>query len=99
MVTFETIQIPNSWNMTMKELHQRLRGYNWHKSLRRWVLRMDGIGSVYLNARVVKRYGGISGVLDAPNDYIASFRKYNNGMVWLYRVASQGYVDIPPHAP
>jgi hypothetical protein len=96
MATFETIQIPNSWNMTMKELHQHLRGYNWHKSLRRWVLRMDEIGSVYLNARVVKRYGGISGVLDAPNDYIASFRKYNNGMVWLYRVASQGYVDIPP---
>jgi hypothetical protein len=59
-------------------------------------LRIDSIGFVYVNSRVVKRYGGIDGVLNAPNRYIASFRRYNNGMTWLYRVASQGYVDIPP---
>jgi hypothetical protein len=96
MAEFEIPWIPNSWSMTMKELHQRLRGYNWHSSLRRWILRIDGVGFVYVNSRVVKRYGGIEGVLDAPDRYIASFRRYNNGMTWLYRVASQGYVDIPP---
>jgi len=77
----------------MRELRSRLLGYDKDEHLGNWVLRVRGLGSVYVNRNVVRRFKGIEGVLRAPDDWIASIRM--NGEAWLYRVASPGYVEVP----
>jgi len=79
--------------LTMRELRQRLLGFDKDEHLGNWVLRIRGLGSVYVNRNVVKRFRNIDGVLHAPDNWIASIRM--NGEAWLYRVASPGYVEVP----
>jgi len=79
--------------LTMRELRGRLLGFDRDEHLGNWVLRVRGLGSVYVNRNVVRRFKGIDGVLRAPDDWIASIRL--NGEAWLYRVASPGYVEVP----
>ncbi len=68
-------------------------GFDKDEHLGRWFLRIGGLGNVYVNRNVVRRFGGIEGVLKAPDNWLASIRL--NGEAWLYRVASPGYVEVP----
>jgi len=70
-----------------------LRGYDFDEYTGRWVLFLDG-RRVFVNGNVTKRFGGISGILKAPDNWIASISEWN-GEYWLYRVASPSYVDVP----
>jgi len=79
--------------LNMRELRGRLLGFDRDEHLGRYYLRVRGLGSVYVNRNVVRRFKGIDGVLRAPDDWIASIRL--NGEAWLYRVASPGYVEVP----
>jgi hypothetical protein len=51
------------------------------------------LGNVLINHNVVRRFGGIDGVLHAPDSWVASIRL--NGEAWLFRVSSPQYVDVP----
>jgi hypothetical protein len=77
----------------MRELRGRLLGFDKDERLGNWVLRIRGLGSVYVNRNVVRRFKGIEGVLRAPDDWIASIRL--NGEAWLFRVSSPQYVEVP----
>jgi hypothetical protein len=77
----------------MRELRNRLLGFDKDEHLGRWFLRIGGLGNVYVNRNVVRRFGGIDGVLHAPDSWVASIRL--NGEAWLYRIASPGYVEVP----
>jgi hypothetical protein len=77
----------------MRELRERLRGYDKDEHLGRWFLRIGGLGNVYVNRNVVRRFGGIEGVLKAPDNWLVSVRL--NGEAWLYRIASPLYVEVP----
>jgi hypothetical protein len=79
--------------LSMKELRSRLLGYDKDGRLGNWVLRIRGLGSVYVNRNVVKRFRNIDGVLHAPDNWLASIRV--NGNAWLFRVASPTYVEVP----
>ena len=79
--------------LTMRELRERLRGYDKDEHLGRYYLRIGGLGNVYVNRNVVRRFKSIDGVLHAPDNWIASIRM--NGEAWLFRVSSPQYVDVP----
>jgi len=79
--------------LTMRELRQRLLGFDKDEHLGRYYLRIGGLGNVYVNRNVVRRFKGIEGVLKAPDNWLASVRL--NGEAWLYRIASPGYVEVP----
>jgi len=77
----------------MRELRSKLLGFDKDEYLGRWMLRIGGLGNVYVNRNVVRRFGGIEGILKAPDNWLASVRL--NGEAWLYRVASPTYVEVP----
>jgi len=79
--------------LTMRELRERLLGFDKDEYTGRWVLRIRGIGEVLVNGNVVRRFKDIDGVLHAPDNWIASIR--TNGEAWLFRVASPAYVEVP----
>jgi hypothetical protein len=79
--------------LSMRELRSRLLGFDKDGRLGNWVLRIRGLGSVYVNRNVVKRFRNIDGVLHAPDNWLASIRV--NGNAWLFRVASPTYVEVP----
>jgi hypothetical protein len=86
--------ITQTETLRMGELRQRLRGYDFDEYTGRWVLQVRGFGRVFVNGNVIKRFKGISGVLSAPGDWLASVSEWH-GEYWLYRVSSPEYVDIP----
>jgi len=88
----ETVQ-----TLRMGELKRMLRGYDFDEYTGRWVLRISGFGNVLINHNVTRRFGGISGALNAPDNWIASISEWN-GEYWLFRIASPEYVDIPAGA-
>jgi hypothetical protein len=77
----------------MRELRNRLLGFDKDEHLGRWFLRIGGLGNVYVNRNVVRRFKGIEGVLKAPDNWLASIRL--NGEAWLFRIASPAYVEVP----
>jgi hypothetical protein len=77
----------------MRELRSKLLGFDKDEYLGRWMLRIGGLGNVYVNRNVVRRFKGIDGVLHAPDSWVASIRM--NGEAWLFRVSSPQYVDVP----
>ncbi len=77
----------------MRELRSKLLGFDKDEYLGRWMLRIGGLGNVYVNRNVVRRFGGIESVLKAPDNWLASVRL--NGEAWLYRIASPAYVEVP----
>ena len=79
------------------ELRRMLRGYDFDEYTGRWVLRVSGLGNVLINHNVTRRFGGISGALNAPDNWLASISEWN-GEYWLFRIASPEYVDIPAGA-
>jgi len=70
-----------------------LLGYDKDEYTGNWVLRVRGFGEVLVNRNVVRRFGGIDGVLKAPDNWLASIRM--NGEAWLFRVSSPQYVEVP----
>jgi len=80
-------------SLNMRELRERLLGYDKDEYTGNWVLRVRGFGEVLVNRNVVRRFKGIDGVLHAPDNWLASIRM--NGEAWLFRIASPSYVDIP----
>jgi len=78
----------------MGELRQRLLGYDFSEYWGRYYLRVRGLGDVFVNGNVIKRFKGIDSVLKAPGDWIAAIRPWR-GDYWLYRIASPAYVDVP----
>jgi len=79
--------------LNMRELRGRLLGFDKDEYAGNWVLRVRGLGDVFVNRNVVRRFKGIEGVLKAPDNWLASIRL--NGEAWLYRVASPAYVEVP----
>jgi len=79
--------------LNMRELRRRLEGFDRDEYTGSWALRIGGLGSVFVNRNVVRRFKGIEGVLHAPDNWLASIRM--NGEAWLYRIASPAYVDVP----
>ena len=68
-------------------------GFDKDEHLGRYYLRISGLGNVYVNRNVVRRFKSIDGVLHAPDNWIASIRM--NGEAWLFRVSSPQYVEVP----
>ena len=68
-------------------------GFDKDEYTGRWMLRVRGLGEVLVNRNVVRRFGGIDGVLHAPDNWLASVRL--NGEAWLFRIASPLYVEVP----
>jgi len=91
--SLSTVETSETQTLTMRELRERLLGFDRDEHLGRYYLRVRGLGSVYVNRNVVKRFKGIEGVLKAPDNWLASIRM--NGEAWLYRVASPTYVEVP----
>ena len=79
--------------LNMRELRQRLLGFDKDEYTGNWVLRIRGLGEVFVNRNVIRRFKGIDGVLRAPDNWLASIRM--NSEAWLYRVASPQYVEVP----
>jgi len=71
-----------------------LEGFDKDEYWGRYYLRVRGLGDVFVNGNVIKRFKGIDSVLKAPGDWIAAIRPWR-GDYWLYRIASPAYVDVP----
>jgi len=80
--------------LRMGELRKRLEGFDKDGYLGRYYLRVRGLGNVFVNSSVIKRFKDINGVLSAPSDWIAAISEWHGGY-WLYRVASPEYVEVP----
>ena len=90
----QALSLETPETLTMGELRQRLLGYDFSKYWGRYYLRVRGLGDVFVNGNVIKRFKGIDSVLKAPSDWIAAIRPWRGGY-WLYRIASPAYVDVP----
>ncbi|MDT7970990.1 MAG: hypothetical protein RQ842_10495 [Vulcanisaeta sp.] len=80
--------------LSMGELRERLLGFDRDGYLGRYYLRVRGLGRVFINRNVVKRFGGVDGVINTPSNWVASMREWQ-GEYWLGRVSSPSYVDVP----
>jgi hypothetical protein len=90
----QALSLETPETLTMGDLRNRLLGFDKDEYTGRYVLRVRGLGAVYVNGNVVKRFKGIDSVLKAPSDWIAAIRPWR-GDYWLYRIASPAYVDVP----
>jgi len=90
----QALSLETPETLTMGDLRDRLLGFDKDEYTGRYVLRVRGLGAVYVNGNVVKRFKGIDSVLKAPGDWIAAIRPWR-GDYWLYRIASPAYVDVP----
>jgi hypothetical protein len=90
----QALSLETPETLTMGELRQRLLGYDFSEYWGRYYLRVRGLGDVFVNGNVIKRFKGIDSVLKAPGDWIAAIRPWR-GDYWLYRIASPAYVDVP----
>jgi len=90
----QALSLETPETLTMGELRQRLLGYDFSEYWGRYYLRVRGLGDVFVNGNVIKRFKGIDSVLKAPSDWLASVRMWR-GDYWLYRIASPAYVDVP----
>jgi len=80
--------------LRMEDLRRRLEGFDKDEYWGRYYLRVRGLGDVFVNGNVIKRFKSIDGALHAPNDWVAVIREWH-GDYWLYRVASPEYVEVP----
>ncbi len=83
------------WVIPWGELLGEVRGWGRDVWLGRHYLIIDGLGRVYINRNVARRFDGIEGVLKAPRHYIAAINEWG-GRNWLFRLASPDYVDVRP---
>jgi hypothetical protein len=86
--------ITQTETLRMGELRQRLLGFDKDEYTGRYYLRIRGLGNVFVNGYVIKRFKGIDGALHAQSDWVAAIRPWH-GEYWLYRIASPEYVDVP----
>jgi hypothetical protein len=78
----------------MGVLRERLLGYGKDEYSGRYYLRVRGLGRVYINGNVLKRFKRVDGIINAPSNWVAVVREWR-GEYWLGRVASPSYVDVP----
>ena len=90
-------EVQSQVRMSMGELRERLLGFDRDGYLGRYYLRVRGLGRVFINRNVVKRFGGVDGVINTPSNWVASMREWQ-GEYWLFRVSSPSYVDVPADA-
>jgi len=89
-----SVETSETQTLTMRELRERLLGFDKDEYTGRYVLKVRGLGRVLVNGNVVKRFKSIEVALQAPGDWLASVRMWQ-GEYWLYRIASPGYVEVP----
>jgi len=90
----QALSLETPETLTMGDLRERLLGFDKDEYLGRYVLRVRGLGVVYVNGNVVKRFKGIDSALKVLGNWIAAIRPWRGGY-WLFRVLSLTYVDVP----
>ncbi|WP_066795162.1 hypothetical protein [Caldivirga sp. MU80] len=90
----QALSLETPETLTMGELRRRLEGFDKDEYTGRYVLKVRGLGDVFVNGNVIKRFKSIEVALQAPGDWLASVRMWQ-GEYWLFRIASPTYVEVP----
>ncbi len=76
-----------------EEFRSRMGGYGTDDYTGLTYIYLKGLGSILVNRRVMRKIRRMGGFEKIPDDYNAWVSI--NGGRWLYRVASDDYVDVP----